>query len=129
MTIATLTGACMMALGFRYAWIMWNDRKTINTILRQSKDSYEKYYELPFDDYFREKCESEIADLENLNRGVYAGATMWGAFLSHFPLNEEKYTHLDIAGPALNSYEANGLMNKWMTWFGVESLSNYYLSL
>lgn len=129
MTIATLTWACMVALWFRYAWIMGNDRKTINSLLKNSQSSYEKYHELPFDDYFREKCKSDVADLENLNRSIYAWATMWGAFISHFCLNDEKYTHLDIAWPALNWYEAYGVANKWMTWFWVESLSNFYTSL
>jgi len=129
MTVATLTWACMVALWFRYAWVMWNDKKTISAILKQSKNSYEKYHELPFDSYFVEKCKSEVADLENLNRWVYAGSTMWWAFISHFCLNDELYTHLDIAWPALNSYEPYGVANKWMTGFWVESLSNYYLSL
>ena len=129
MTVATLTWACMMALWFRYAWVMWNDKKAISAILKQSKVSYEKYHELPFDSYFVEKCKSEIADLENLNRWVYAGSTMWGAFISHFCMHDEKYMHLDIAWAALNSYEPYGIANKWMTWFGVESISNYYLSL
>ena len=129
MTVATLTWACMVALWFRYGWIMWNDRKTIDTFLSQSKKSYEKYHELPFDSYFVNKCKSEVADLENLNRWVYAGSTMWWAFISHFCMHDEKYTHLDIAWAALNSYEPYGIANKWMTWFWVESISNYYLSL
>jgi leucyl aminopeptidase len=129
MTIATLTGACMMALGYRYAAVMWDDRITINTLLKQSKKSYEKYCELPFDNYFIDKCKSEIADLENLNRWVYAWSTMWGAFLYHFLMNWEKYTHLDIAWTALNGYEAYGVANKWMTWFWVESLWEFFKSL
>jgi len=65
MTIATLTGAVMVACGHRYAGIMGTDRKTIDTFLKNSKTGREKYCELPFDDYYIEKCKSEIADLDN----------------------------------------------------------------
>jgi len=126
MTIATLTGACMVALWFRYGWVMGDDKETINSLIRNSKNSYEKYHKLPFDDYFKEKCKSDIADLENLNRWIYAGSTMGWAFISHFCMHDEKFTHLDIAWAALNSYEAYGVANKWMTGFWVESLSNFY---
>jgi leucyl aminopeptidase len=128
-TIATLTWACMVALGYRYAWIMWNDEEMISRFLDYSKSNFEKYNKLPFDDYFIEKTRSKIADLENLNRGVFAGSTMWAAFLSNFVLNEEKYTHLDIAGTALNSLEPYGYANLWMTGFWVDSLSTIFKEL
>lgn len=122
-TMATLTGACMVALGFRYAWIMWNDDELIWKFLEYSDKNFEKYNRLPFDNYFIEKTKSEVADLENLCRWVYAWSTMWAAFLSNFCLNNEKYTHLDIAWTALNDYESYGYANKWMTWFWVDSVS------
>lgn len=124
MTVATLTGACMMALGFRYAGLMGDDKKMKQKFLHYSEKNFEKYCELPLDNYLKNKVKSSIADLENLNRGVYAGASMGAAFLSHFVMNNEGYTHLDIAGPALNSYEAYGHMNKGMTGFGVDSISH-----
>lgn len=129
MTVATLTGACMMALGFRYAGIMWNDEEVIKKLLKNSESSEEKYCRLPYDDYFIEKTKSEIADIENLNRWVYAGSTMWAAFLSNFLDNNELYTHLDIAGTALNSFEPYWYTNKWMTGFWVDSLSTLFQEL
>ncbi|MDD2871367.1 MAG: leucyl aminopeptidase family protein [Candidatus Gracilibacteria bacterium] len=129
-TVATLTGAVMVALGFRYAGIMGNDKNLINKFIDYSKNHFEKYVELPFDNYFIAKTrESKVADLENLNRGVYAGSSMGAAFLSNFVLNNEKYTHIDIAGTALNSFEAYGLFNKGMTGFGVDSLSKIIMDL
>ncbi len=122
-TMATLTGACMVALGFRYAWIMWTDKKLIKKFLKYSENNFEKYNKLPFDNYFVEKTKSEIADLENLNRWVYAGSTMGAAFLYNFLMNNEDYTHIDIAWTALNSYEPYWLANKGMTGFGVDSVS------
>ena len=123
-SLATLTWDCMMALGFRYAWIMWNNDPLITKFLKYSDNNFEKYSKLPFDNYFIDKTKSDIADLENLNRWVYAWATMWAAFLSNFLLNSEDYTHIDIAWTALNSYEPYWIANKWMTWFWVDSISS-----
>lgn len=129
-TIATLTWAVMVALWYRYAWIMWNDKKLIKKFIDYSKDNFEKYIELPFDNYFIEKTRaSNIADLENLNRWVYAWSSMWAAFLSNFILNNETYVHLDIAWTAINWFEAYWLFNKWMTWFWVDSLSSILMDM
>jgi len=126
MTIATLTWAVMVALGFRYAGIMGTDRKMLDTLLKHSKESTEKYIELPFADHFIEKTKSKIADFKNLDRTVHAGSSMWGAFLSNFLENNEKYTHIDIAWAYINEADPYGKMPKGMTGFGVESLSEIF---
>ena len=54
---------------------------------------------------------------------------MWAAFLSNFLDNNELYTHLDIAGTALNSFEPYWYTNKWMTGFWVDSLSTLFQEL
>lgn len=128
-SMATLTWACMVALGFRYAGIMWNDDEFIDKFLKYSENNFEKYHRLPFDDYFIEKTKAEVADLKNLTEWIYAGSTMWAAFLSNFTLNNEKYIHLDIAWTALNSYEPYWYANKWMTGFWVDSISKIVKSL
>ncbi|NDK07730.1 hypothetical protein EOM39_00615 [Candidatus Gracilibacteria bacterium] len=128
-SIATLTGACLFALGYRYAGIMGDDREIIESLLKYSKTNFEKYLELPFDNYYIEKTKSEIADYDNLREGIFAGSTMGGAFLYNFLLNKEKFTHIDIAGVANNSYEPYGLYAKGVTGFGVDSLSKLLLSL
>ena len=126
MTIATLTGACMVALWFRYAGIMGTDRKMLDSLLEYSKENTEKYVELPFGDHFLEKTKSDIADFKNLDRSVHAGSSMWGAFLSNFLENKETYTHIDIAGAYINEADPYGKMPKWMTGFWVESLSRIF---
>lgn len=128
-SVATLTWWVLYALGYRYAWIMWNDKKLIKKFITYSKKNFEKYIELPFDNYFIEKTKSEIADLENLNSHVKASASMWAAFLYNFVDNNELYTHIDIAWVAINEFEAYWLFNKWMTGFWVDSLSNILLNL
>ena len=128
-SIATLTGGVLYALGYRYAWIMWSDEKLIKQFISYSKKNFEKYVELPFDNYFIEKTKSEIADLENLNHSVKASASMWAAFLYNFVDNNELYTHIDIAWVAINEFEPYWLFNKWMTGFWVDSLSNILSNL
>lgn len=124
MTIATLTWVALFAMGYRYAAIMWNDTKFRNKFLDYSEKNFEMYNRLPFDEYYVEKTKSSIADIDNLTSGIYAGSTMWGAFLYNFVMNGEKYTHLDIAGVANNGYEPYGLYPKGTTGFGVDSISS-----
>ena len=121
-TLATLTWACVVALWYRYVWIMWDDEDIIKKTLEYSENNVEKYWRLPFDNYYVEKTKWREADFENLNRRVLAWSTMWGAFLYNFLLNNEKFTHIDMAW-AINSYEPYAYMNLWMTWFWVDSLS------
>lgn len=126
MTIATLTGACMVALWFRYAGIMWTNRQMLDTLLQYSQENTEKYVELPFADHFLEKTKSEIADFKNLDRSVHAGSSMGWAFLYNFLENKETYTHIDIAGAYINEADPYGKMPKGMTGFWVESLSHIF---
>lgn len=122
-SIATLTWACGVALWYRYAWIMWDDEDFIDKLLNYSKNNVEKYWRLPFENYYVEKTKWLEADLCNITEQISAWSTMGAAFLYNFVLNEEKYTHIDIAGTAINSYEPYAYVNKWMTWFWVDSLS------
>jgi leucyl aminopeptidase len=73
-----------------------------------------------------EKTKSKIADYKNLDQWVYAGSSMWGAFLSNFLVNDEKYTHIDIAGAYINEGDPYGKMPKGMTGFWVESLAEIF---
>lgn len=129
LSLATLTWACLFALGFRYAGIMGNDNNIIDKILDYSKDNFEKYVELPFDDYFIEKVKSKIADLDNRTKWIYAWPSMGGAFIASFLTKKEKFVHIDLAWVANNSYEAYGLFPQSATWFWVESLSKVILEL
>lgn len=128
MTIATLTGACMYAIWYNYAWLMWNDKYVISKLLEQSKDNVEKYWELPFWNFYIEKTKWEISDVKNLTEWVYAWASMWAAFLANFCDKWEKFTHIDIAWVA-NYPENYGLYTKWATWFWVDSLSKLFMEL
>ncbi|MDD4150990.1 MAG: M17 family metallopeptidase [Candidatus Gracilibacteria bacterium] len=128
MTVATLTGACMYAIGYNYAGIMGTDKYIISKLLEQSKDNFEKYWQLPFSNFYIEKTKGEISDIKNLSEGVYAGATMGRAFLANFCDKGEKFIHIDIAGVA-NYPENYGLYSKGATGFGIDSLSKLFMEL
>ncbi len=67
LSIATLTGACMVALGYRYSGVMGDDESTI-THLTQAHFPSERYWRLPYDEYYLSKTKGTISDLKNLSQ-------------------------------------------------------------
>ncbi|MBI4128039.1 MAG: leucyl aminopeptidase [Parcubacteria group bacterium] len=100
--LATLTGACIVALGERYAGLLGTDTELMEKIERASSMTAERVWRLPLDDYFSEKMKGTIADLRNVAPELKraAGASLGAAFLKEF-VGETAWAHLDIAGPAL----------------------------
>lgn len=97
--LATLTGACVVALGHHYAAILGNDDKIIADLIEAGKKTNEKIWPLPLDDDFKKQIESEIADVKNI--GGRAGGTITAAmFLKEF-IGNAPWCHIDIAGPAI----------------------------
>jgi len=123
--LATLTGACIVALGFRYAGLFSNNLDLQKQIKSASADSNEKVWALPLDDSFKDQMKSPVADLSNLgSAGRYAGASTGAAFLAHF-VGETPWAHLDIAGPAFQSKETEAWNPPtYATGFGVKLLVN-----
>lgn len=97
--MATLTGACVVALGEYTSGVMGNDKGLINSIIKTSEISGEKMWELPFDDNMKEKLSSPVADVKNVGNR-YGGAITAGMFLEEFVSEKVKWCHIDIAGPA-----------------------------
>lgn len=125
-TMATLTGACVYALGHDIAGIMGDDEKTIRSLL-ESDSPYEKVWRLPLNEKLKKSLKAEIADLKNIARSEKAGSSVGGAFISYFQ-GKSKLTHLDIAGPAYRE-TTWGYMPKGATGWWVKILSNFILSL
>ena len=96
--MATLTGACLIALGMRYSGIMSNDKTLTEMLFKASHKTTEKLWELPLADEYRDDLKSPIADLKNIGNG-YAGTIVAGIFLEHF-IGKTKWAHIDIAGPS-----------------------------
>lgn len=95
---ATLTGACMVALGMINAGVFSNDDATYAEFAEGLKISGERFWRLPVEDDYRELIRSQIADIKNTG-GRYGGAITAAMFLKEFA-EETPWVHLDIAGVA-----------------------------
>jgi leucyl aminopeptidase len=96
--LATLTGACVIALGHVYAGLMGNEQAWVDEILASSRRADEKVWQLPLDKAYRELIRSDIADIKNLG-GRTAGTITAGYFLREF-VGDTPWAHMDIAGTA-----------------------------
>lgn len=125
--MATLTGACIIALGNNIAGIIGNDEKLIKKILDISKVTDEKMWQLPLLEDHHDQIKSKNADIKNIG-GRAAGAITAAAFLSNFVENTP-WVHLDIAGTAWNqegslskSYNPPGA-----TGFGIRTIIKFIM--
>ncbi len=100
---ATLTGACMVALGLDIIGIMGNNEKVIEQVKASSDNTDEMVWQLPINEEFRKELKSKVADLKNIG-SRYGGAITAGAFLSYF-VDEIPWVHCDIAGPTWTDKE------------------------
>lgn len=101
MDIATLTGACMMALGGVNSGVFTEDDALAQEILDAGQSSCDPAWRLPLQDEYQELLDSNFADIANIG-GRLAGATTAACFLSRFT-KDQTWAHLDIAGTAWNS--------------------------
>ncbi|MBX7148702.1 leucyl aminopeptidase [bacterium] len=123
---ATLTGACLVALGDRYSAVLSNDSELTKKLIDSGAYTCEKMWELPLADEYKAELKSPIADLKNIGSG-YAGTINGGLFLQEF-VDKIKWAHIDIAGPAWTEkpkeYETRGgtgvMVRTWAKF--VESL-------
>ena len=124
---ATLTGACVVALGLNAAGLFTKDDSMADELYRLGLKTYDRVWRLPmWDDYHKEN-ESKIADVNN-DGGRWGGAITAAKFLENFVDKKIPWTHLDIAGPAV----ANELTNynkTFMTGFGVRLMSEYLFNI
>jgi len=99
--LATLTGSCMVALGYDTAGLFSNDDDFAKQIEDSAKRTFEPVWRLPINDEHREVIKSAYADLNNIGKYRYGGASQAAAFLERFVEGDTKWVHLDIAGPAM----------------------------
>lgn len=96
--IATLTGACVVALGSHISGIMGNDEELIERLIETGKETGEKLWKLPMDREYFDSLKSDIADMKNTGTRM-GGASIAGVFLQEF-VKDTKWAHIDIAGTA-----------------------------
>lgn len=103
--LATLTGACMVALGERYAGVFSDDKTLIKQLQKAADTSGDRVWPLPLDEAFKEKMKGKIGDLNNIGPlDRMAGASTAAAFLSYF-VGNTPWAHIDIAGPSHQAKE------------------------
>jgi leucyl aminopeptidase len=96
--LATLTGACMVALGPKVAGLFSNDGAFRHDIVSACKRTGERVWGLPLDDDYKEQLKSQVADLKNVG-SKWGGAITAAKFLEQF-VGSTPWVHLDIAGPS-----------------------------
>lgn len=97
---ATLTGACLVALGNQVTGVMGNNQKWVDTILKAARESDEYMWQLPIIDEWRADMKGKQSDLRNIGTPMRAGTATAAAFLEEFIKNDIPWAHLDIAGTA-----------------------------
>jgi leucyl aminopeptidase len=124
--LATLTGACVTALGQQIAGLFSNNDELAETLLRVSKETGEPLWRLPLVKEYKEDIKSSVADIKNVGAGS-GGAIAAALFLQEF-VESVPWAHLDIAGPAFTSKDGPYIA-RGGTGFGVRTLVRYLLSL
>ncbi|MBT8101013.1 MAG: leucyl aminopeptidase, partial [Gammaproteobacteria bacterium] len=104
--VATLTGACVVALGKHHCGLMSNDDKLANSLLEAGLSSGDRAWRMPLGDDYAAQLKSNFADFANVG-GREAGTITAGCFLGHFT-NGMSWAHLDIAGVAWHSGAKKG---------------------
>jgi len=125
--VATLTGACVVALGDWTAGVMGNHQPLVDGLLAAAAQAGEQLWQLPLYEEFLEAMRGEITDLRNV-AGREGGAERAGAFLGEF-VGTTPWAHLDIAGPAFaESAPPIPYLAAGGTGFGVRTLLRYLTS-
>ncbi|MDD3012324.1 MAG: leucyl aminopeptidase [Candidatus Gastranaerophilales bacterium] len=124
--LATLTGACLVALGYMASGIMGNNQELIDILMKSADRGGERLWQLPMYKEYFEGLKSDVADFKN-SGPRWAGASTAGLFLKEF-VSETPWAHIDIAGPAYLDKEIKELA-KGPSGVGVRTLLNHIMSL
>jgi leucyl aminopeptidase len=124
--LATLTGACVVALGRNISGILSNNLDFEQRMLEVSKNTWEKLWALPLDEEFKEQIKSDVADIKN-SGGKYGGAETAAAFLSYF-VGDKPWVHLDMTGP-YSTDKKNRFFEEGATGFGTRLIFEYLRSI
>ena len=126
---ATLTGACIVALGTNVAGMVTNNQSFADKIMNASKRTTEEIWQLPINDDYMDMIKSEVADMRNIGIGRAAGTITAAAFLKN-AVEKTPWVHLDIAGVAWTqtATKEKPYNPKGATGFGVRLVLDYLTS-
>jgi len=118
--MATLTGACVVALGEKIAGTFSFDDKLAEDIILSGQKTHERCWRMPLPEDYKELLKSDFADLNNIGSTRYGGAITAALFLAEF-VGDTRWAHIDIAGPAYAKKES-AYCGAGGTGFGVRLL-------
>jgi len=118
--LATLTGACVVALGEKIAGVFSSDDDLAGAILASADKTNERCWRLPLPDDYKEFLKSDLADIANMSSSRWGGAVTAALFLSEF-VGDTRWAHIDIAGPAYTKKDGS-YCRAGGTGFGVRLL-------
>lgn len=124
--VATLTGACHIALGDICSGAFGNNQEIMEAVLRAGEEAGERIWQMPMYEEYKEPNKSDVADIKNVG-GRYGGAITAAQFLSEFS-EDTPWVHLDIAGTSRSDKDRTYLV-KGATGVGVRTLANLALAL
>ncbi len=124
--VATLTGACRIALGNVCTGAFGNNQELVDRIIKAGEEAGERLWQLPLYEDYKEQNKSEVADIKNTG-GAYAGAITAALFLAEFA-GDTPWVHLDIAATSLTDKE-KGYIVKGAKGVMVRTLVNLVLKL
>jgi leucyl aminopeptidase len=124
--LATLTGACHVALGDMYAGLFSNNQALADKVLKAGRDAGELLWQLPLSEEYKDLNKSDLADIKN-SGGRYGGAITAALFLQEFA-GSKPWVHLDIAGPFM-AEKNKGVLVKGATGFGVRTLIHLAIAM
>ena len=124
--VATLTGACRVALGDIYSGAFSNDQELVEKVIAAGAEAGELIWQMPMHEQYKEQNKSDVADIKNVG-GRYGGAITAAQFLDKFA-GDTPWVHLDIAGTSLSEKERSYLV-KGATGVPVRTLVNLVRSL
>jgi leucyl aminopeptidase len=123
--LATLTGACVVALGEETAG-GFGSPDLVSKLSRAGRFYQEEVWHLPINKEHERSIKGKVADLSNTGKNRYGGASTAAAFLKQFIEKDVEWAHLDIAGPAMNKSQ-RGQFSPGGTGFGVQLLTRYLI--
>lgn len=121
--LATLTGACVVALGEFVAGLFTKNDELSENLYKSGMKTFDRVWRLPLWDDYHKLNESSVADVKNLG-GRWGGAITAAKFLENFVDKKIPWAHLDIAGPSIYN-DSRNYTKKYMTGFGVRLLFDY----
>ncbi len=126
--LATLTGACIVALGSQLTGLFGNDKQLNARFIEKANQEGDLVWELPLHQPYLERMKSKIADLKNIGGTPHAGggAITAALFIQEF-VKKSKWIHLDIAGPAFNNGSSYGIFDFGATGWGIQTIISFIM--